>query len=1179
MAINPTDVKLYESQRLTDEDDGGGRATGNEVVDGQINNLFPDISRLDRTLGDVALRKAFLGIDTNNADVYLGAHAVVVQPPADGNVSIVLFDAGSESDERSDAQNRIESYVVQGATAELDLLGNQFQGQRQLVCWQRVEATLPQVGDVFYLFDPNNSTPEATIDQYVRVTEVEADDEFIFTTQSGSTFTEFTRRRLVLSISAPLEHTFPGGEFTPTGPTDPHSEIFTTEVADAARYWGVTNSESAAAPGDLQILAQSIYANLVPSAQSEQPLIDQGMGGVNTGVRAATAADYTETFSILYLTSTAARGYTARAIVPGTATVTISTSTYTDDGAGTLTRVTGGFPFATFSIDYDSGLIEGTRDSGTATPGTTADGSITYRPGAPYTGRLESLSVPITLANRSFNYTANLAATKPRPGTMVVSFMALGEWFELRDSGTGELQGAGTGSVDFTTGTVAVTLEALPDVGTAVIYQWLMDIEDEVTVQTGAFPDAGAQVSLQASAGAIDPGTLIITYTAASTARTMTDDGAGGFTGDGTGTIDYANGVADIVPAFLPDQGTGFDLAYDTSTPQTEVAASPSPTTGILAGSLTNTPVKTRSVSFTYQVQRLRSGAPGTTSEPTGFITLARLVQDDGAGNLVDEQGASIGTVDYATGAYSFEALDEYDRTYNRISTAGFTKDLVTVSATLRESYVSASMAIAYSDTADVTTPATDNAIIPNSLTFELLPTANQLVPGSLLFTFAGETFIDRDGILYQAFVSSTGAATAVGSVDYNAARATIDSWAPGATPGIDILAALTSNRATLTTSIAFRTPGAPLRPQSLQITITDIDGNLIVESADANGNITGASVDGTVNVETGIVQLDFTDGVDPVPVFPDTGRYNAIVVSFLPLDASLIGLDPVRLPSDGRVPIFRQGDVIVISHTQTADIGTPTAGQVFDTGRDFIAAVEITDSAGVDLDPAQYAVNRVTGVVTFADPLLLQDASANALTAPFNVANRVEHMSVVNDVQITGEVSFIAPLAHDYPANETVISSALVWGDINSRVFAFFTQRTWDSGNPNWTDQRIGDDTTAQYNEIDNPVEFANNGAITERWALVFTGATNFNIVGQNLGIIGQGSTATDTAPPNPNTGNPYFIIRAAGWGSGWIAGNVVRFNTEGALAPIWIARTVLSGQASVEDDEFTLQIRGDAD
>ena len=33
MAIHNSDVKPFESQRLTDEEDGGGRITGNEVID------------------------------------------------------------------------------------------------------------------------------------------------------------------------------------------------------------------------------------------------------------------------------------------------------------------------------------------------------------------------------------------------------------------------------------------------------------------------------------------------------------------------------------------------------------------------------------------------------------------------------------------------------------------------------------------------------------------------------------------------------------------------------------------------------------------------------------------------------------------------------------------------------------------------------------------------------------------------------------------------------------------------------------------------------------------------------------------------------------------------------------------------------------------------------------------
>ncbi|WP_230459904.1 hypothetical protein, partial [Sansalvadorimonas verongulae] len=76
-----------------------------------------------------------------------------------------------------------------------------------------------------------------------------------------------------------------------------------------------------------------------------------------------------------------------------------------------------------------------------------------------------------------------------------------------------------------------------------------------------------------------------------------------------------------------------------------------------------------------------------------------------------------------------------------------------------------------------------------------------------------------------------------------------------------------------------------------------------------------------------------------------------------------------------------------------------------------------------------------------------------------------------------------------------------------------------------------------------------------------------------------GAGSIASDTTPNNPETGTPYWTIEAEGWGSGWATGNVLRFNTEGALAPLWLVRTTLAGQGTRQDDQFTLQVRGDAD
>ena len=110
-------MKLFENRCLSDEEDGGGRVTGREVIDGNVNNLFQDISRIDRTVGDVAQRKAFIGISNDNNDTWLGSHLILIEPPKDKNVSVLLFNTDSQTDERINARDRIEGYVVRGIRA------------------------------------------------------------------------------------------------------------------------------------------------------------------------------------------------------------------------------------------------------------------------------------------------------------------------------------------------------------------------------------------------------------------------------------------------------------------------------------------------------------------------------------------------------------------------------------------------------------------------------------------------------------------------------------------------------------------------------------------------------------------------------------------------------------------------------------------------------------------------------------------------------------------------------------------------------------------------------------------------------------------------------------------------------------------------------------------------------
>lgn len=1166
MPIANSDVKLYESQRMADTDDGGGRATGVEIVDGEVNNMFRDISRMDRTLGDVALRKSFVGIDTETQDAYLGAHVVFEKKPSDPRVHVIAFHAASEADTRADARNRIESYVVKGSAAGWKLLGTQYEGQRQIIGYQRLEMQVPAVGDVFCLLhNERNSQGQiiSTTEQYVRITRVEYSTQtFTESTQNG--FVDFQRRRLQLGLSARLEQNWPGSQPARNDTqADTATQVLETQVADASHYFGITQLAESGESTDTTIVVDDVYSPLVPSAQTEQPLIDLlALGG--RAVLEACATSPVE-LSMPVSLVVGVPNYLPRGAQPGSVSMTVAGASYIDDGLGSLVRIDGPSSWpARYAIDYVTGLftVAGTGAS------VSYAGSVRFIPAAARTGKLVSTATLVTLANRGFNWAFALASAKPKPATLIISYRVMGRWYDLIDNGLGQLEGYGGGSVSYTTGSVAATTAALPDVDSQILVSWVVDAANELALHTGTAVAAAPEFVLQLQPG-VEPGELALEYTHNAATKTITDDGAGTLTGDGSGSINYALGIARVAPTHLPDAGTGFELAYKngavnnwTHTPIPDI-------NGTIEGTIPDAPLLPGSISIAAET--LLRG------------TSARIVtaRDDGAGGFL---GGFVGFVNYTTGEYQLQILQQETLVWDE-----FWKGppiLMQERSELVRRTLNGPVTVRSQPSSTAHDPLTAT-LSPGALQMQLVTgTLNPLLPGSLMFSFFGDTYIDRDGILYRNPSPTTGAATAVGTVDYASRQAVLQSWPAGASGPVNVLAAVTVEANVLTSTLMFRLPGSPVRPTSLQVTATPLSGGSpIVAQADGSGTIAADSVIGSINYETGVVDLWYTTdpdddtGASNIYVWPDTIRYNAILFAFLPVDATLLGLDPVRLPGDGRVPIFREGGVVVLMHSADTDAGTPTDGQTVTLPRENLAAVAVTGANGLVLAADQYTADLLAGEVTFADPLSLVDDNGDPLTTPITITHRIEHMSAISDVQISGELGLVAPLTRTFPAAETVVSSALVWGDLFVAVQHFFTQRTWNSSNPNWTDQRIGDDTTANYNLIDNPVAVTNRGCITEKWALVFTGTTAFQIVGQQLGIIGTGSTAVDCAPVNPNTGLPYFTLKKEGWGSGWVSGNAVRFNTRGAMGPLWIARTTIPGQGTVDDDDFRILIRGDSE
>lgn len=611
---------------------------------------------------------------------------------------------------------------------------------------------------------------------------------------------------------------------------------------------------------------------------------------------------------------------------------------------------------------------------------------------------------------------------------------------------------------------------------------------------------------------------------------------------------------------------------------------------------------------MTESRRRTFSEVSSSVSSYEGNIVVAKTAMDDGAGAF---PGVQYGAVNYASGLITFKPTDVITRnSWSRSVSSGgsgssagggaesSSSASIWRSEAINDSWGNGSV-IRVRYKKDTAVPAARTDTMPaQPLVINLTPrNAETIVPGSVGFSFAGWYYQDRgDGNLWTNLDPVSGAATLAGVINYQSGIATIGWWQAGfdftSASLIQVHSMLTAFGDWTAERAFFRTAGSPIRPASLFVQATAEDGTLITGTADVSGIITGSLMRGTVQQEMGVVRVEFGELVTaaghetedwydaanvvggmiwkPKKVIPGTIRYNAVVLTSLPLNADILGLDPVRLPSDGRVPIYRPADVVVIHNTAGYVLPNPAvAGATYLVGRMNLSELWVVDATGAHIATTHYAADLAAGTITMAADLAL-----GATPQPLTVRHRIEELNLLSDVQINGQVSLTGPLSRDFDTS-TLVSSALVFGDLFARVTGVFDQATWDGV---WANTLRGAQATGQFNTVDFPITVLNNGAVTERWRIHFTGATAYQVIGENLGVIATGTTTADLAPANPLTGLPYFTLHAAGWGAGWSPGNQLRFNTIGATAPIWISRTVLPG-AALSGDSIDLQLRGDVD
>lgn len=107
-----------------------------------------------------------------------------------------------------------------------------------------------------------------------------------------------------------------------------------------------------------------------------------------------------------------------------------------------------------------------------------------------------------------------------------------------------------------------------------------------------------------------------------------------------------------------------------------------------------------------------------------------------------------------------------------------------------------------------------------------------------------------------------------------------------------------------------------------------------------------------------------------------------------------------------------------------------------------------------------------------------------------------------------------------------------------------------------NWVEVSAG--STGTYDEVAKPPLLYCDGTEEDTWVLTFSSGVNFTVSGIYNGSVGTGNVGVNFTPVNPDTGQPFFMLRTVGWGGTWHAGDTITFQTHPAAVPLWLKQVV---------------------
>ena len=981
--LTQQDLQIYPSQRMTDTPDGGGRMVG-QPLKGEDNEIFPIVSDVDRTMGSFDARLLYPAVLRDDKEPLYGGHFIISEPPKADNVSYLAFKARNYGETRQDIMPRIEAYSVPTIEGRMTMMGKHLAGVRLIQAYQRIEAPLPKVGERYCLqFEDKSNAQTAYRYEYFRIADLSHEVRTFEVPMPNGDVREIQRRVLKMEITNPLANDYEGVKYPQEGYAQTAVRILETQVADSAAYYGVKPVKTELKRGDLTVAVTEIHEKLVPTATAETPYADRYPVIGGEWVPSAPESAVYSLSGTAYPNDTL---YLPHGVLPGS----VKIDGYRDNGLGRLSGSGG----ASLSVDYERGMIQGVRGIYGL--------NVTAVPAAKVSNARHTAYIEIKDGNQGTAW-APLLQPAPAPGSLTVSYMSLGVWYGLSDAGDYILRaedGTAAGTVS-DTGSAVLTLPALPDVGSRIVLQWgdasnYRTFDAQASGKTPVVRQvSGSALVPSAPAGYIKPGSLRLSWNG----KTAQDD-KGRLKGQAQGYVDYMRGAA-VVTGGL--EAAPVTVSYQAYTGK-EVAAAINDTG---AAALDTRIGKTAPGSLQLALLYRASAAVGTVrwvkaeynklsvggnilarekhdvkiladSAKYQGQTLIRLT-DDGNGGLLLPDGTKLNgaSIDYADGHIVIPdaktagipiritlktgetatvapgaSVTDYD---------GGTSYLLTERTVTGVSvYIEQAAASRIADTAVRTVSVTET---PSNLSASIYNGTQGGAPvfNTWAFEIGGVKIIERNGTLYRNwdYAKGTGEAvgrlTAGGEITFTAEN--LDFAA------LKITAGILAKNTERVYAYAGRTEAAPVKPESFTVYAV-ANGQTVSGRADADGHITGG-ITGSIHYETGFYQIAASDGL-----IAETLRYNAVTQDHIPLDSSIIGIDSVRLPADGRVPVFRKGDMIVIGNRLKQDLGqTFTGGQTVALARQNLDRACLLDAQGRHVSAEKYSIDLAAGKLTFAHP------------------------------------------------------------------------------------------------------------------------------------------------------------------------------------------------------------------